>query len=407
MLFLHEIREGIKIAFEAIWANKLRSVLTTVGVVIGIVSVTLMGTALEGMNRAFDDSIRSVGADVLYVQKMPWFAGNEWWTYRNRRDITLDNAKTVERTATIPRTVSPSVSTMSIVRFRERSVDGVFISGTTEKYPEFTGTDITVGRFLTQAEAESGRPVVILGSEVAEKLFEIENPIGQLIKIDGKSFRVIGVLERQGSFLGLFSLDNQVLIPINRFMRMYGQRRNITIEVKVGSIDQLEDAKEELRGIMRQERRLAPGQPDDFAINQQEMLSQTFAGINMVVAGVGFFITGLALFVGGIGIMNITYVSVSERTKEIGIRKALGAPRRSILLQFLTESIVICLIGGLIGLMIAYPLSLIIDQTIPTAMPVSIIILALSISFSVGIISGFLPARRASRLDPVEAIRHE
>ncbi len=407
MLFLYELREGAKIAIEAIWANKLRSVLTTVGVVIGIVSVTLMGTALEGMNRAFDDSIRTVGADVLYIQKMPWFTGNEWWTYRNRPDLTLENAKTVERTATIPRTVSPSVSTMSLVRYRERSVDGVFVSGTTEKYTEFTGTDLMVGRFLTQAESESGRPVAVLGSEVAEKLFDIENPIGQLVKIDGKSFRVIGVLERQGSFLGLFSLDNQVLIPITRFMRMYGQRRDITIEVKVGNIELLDDAKEELRGIMRRERRLPPGTADNFAINQQEMLSQTFAGISIVVAGVGFFITGLALFVGGIGIMNITYVSVSERTKEIGIRKALGARRRSIMMQFLIESIVICLIGGLIGLMIAYPLSLIIDQKIPTAMPVSIIILALVISFSVGIISGFLPARRASRLDPVDAIRHE
>jgi putative ABC transport system permease protein len=407
MLFIHEVREGIRIALSAIRANKMRSVLTTVGVVIGIVSVTLMGTALEGMNRAFDESIESIGADVLFVQKFPWFTGDDWWIYRNRPDIRMEHASALERYAVIPQAVSPSASMMSRMSFRERSVESVFISGTTHRYTEFSGADLLLGRFMTQPEAESGRPVVVLGSEVADRLFGIENPIGQLVKIDNHSFRVIGVLDRQGSFLGLFSLDNQALIPMNRFLRMYGHRRDITVEVKVGNLDLIEEAKEEIRGIMRRERRLEPWEDDNFAINQQEMLTNTFAGISMVIGGVGFFITGLALFVGGIGIMNITYVSVSERTKEIGIRKSLGAPNRSILMQFLMESAFICLLGGILGVMIAYPLSMIIDQVIPTAMPVSIVVIALIISFMVGIISGFLPAFRASRMDPVEAIRHE
>ncbi len=407
MLFFYEIREGIRIAFQAIRANKMRSVLTTVGVVIGIVSVTLMGTALEGMNRAFDESIESIGADVLYVEKFPWMGGGDWWTYRNRPDIRMEHATALERYATVPQAVSPSAMAMSRMSFRERSVDGVYISGTTHRYMEFTGTDLLYGRFMTQAESESGRPVTVLGSEVAENLFNVENPLGQTVKINNQSFRVIGVLERQGSFLGLFSLDNQALIPMNRFLRMYGHRRNITIEVKAGSLELIEETKEEIRGIMRRERRLEPWEEDNFAINQQEMLTSTFAGISAVIGGVGFFITGLALFVGGIGIMNITFVSVSERTKEIGIRKSLGAPKRSILLQFLMESGFICLLGGIIAIIIAYPLSLIIDQVIPTAMPVSIVIIALIISFTVGIVSGFMPAYRASRLDPVEAIRHE
>lgn len=407
MLFFHELREGIRIAISAIRANKMRSVLTTIGVVIGIVSVTLMGTALEGMNRAFDESIESIGADVLYVQKFPWFAGDDWWTYRNRPDIRMNHAQALERYSTIPQAVSPAANAMSRMSFRERSVEGVFITGTTHRYMEFTGTDLMVGRFMTQAESESGRPVAVLGSEVAEHLFATENPIGQLVKIRNQSFRVIGVLERQGSFLGLFSLDNQAFIPMNRFLRMYGHRRDITVEIKVGNLEMIEEAKEEIRGIMRRERRLEPWEDDNFAINQQEMLTNTFSGISTVIGGVGFFITGLALFVGGIGIMNITYVSVSERTKEIGIRKSLGAPNRSILMQFLMESAFICLLGGIIGVMIAYPLSLIIGQVIPTAMPVFIVVIALIISFTVGIVSGFLPAFRASRLDPVEAIRHE
>jgi putative ABC transport system permease protein len=407
MLFFHELREGIRIALEAIRANKMRSVLTTVGVVIGIVSVTLMGTALEGMNRAFDESIASIGADVLYVQKFPWFTGDDWWIYRNRPDIRMEHAAALDRYSTISQAVSPSASAMERMSYRERSVEMVFITGTTHKYTEFTGTDLLLGRFMTQAESESGRPVVVLGSEVAEGLFGLENPVGQLVKIGNHSFRVIGVLEQQGSFLGLVSLDNQAFIPMNRYLRMYGSRRDISIEVKVGSLDMIEEAKEEIRGIMRRERRLEPGEEDNFAINQQEMLTTTFSGISAVIGGVGFFITGLALFVGGIGIMNITYVSVSERTKEIGIRKSLGAPKRSILMQFLMESAFICLLGGILGIAIAYPLSLIIDQVIPTAMPVSIVIIALIISFVVGIVSGFLPAFRASRMDPVEAIRHE
>jgi putative ABC transport system permease protein len=389
MLFFHELREGIRIALEAIRANKMRSVLTTIGVVIGIVSVTLMGTALEGMNRAFDESIASIGADVLYVQKFPWFTGDDWWIYRNRPDIRMEHAAALDRYSTISQAVSPSASAMERMSYRERSVEMVFITGTTHKYTEFSGTDLLLGRFMTQAESESGRPVVVLGSEVAEGLFGLENPLGQLVKIGNHSFRVIGVLEQQGSFLGLVSLDNQAFIPMNRYLRMYGSRRDISIEVKVGSLDMIEEAKEEIRGIMRRERRLEPGEEDNFAINQQEMLTTTFAGISAVIGGVGFFITGLALFVGGIGIMNITYVSVSERTKEIGIRKSLGAPKRSILMQFLMESAFICLIGGIIGIALAFPLSLIINQVIPTAMPVSIVIIALIISFVVGIVSGF------------------
>jgi putative ABC transport system permease protein len=250
--------------------------------------------------------------------------------------------------------------------------------------------------------------VTAIGTEVAANLFPNENPIGKTIKVGGYAYRVIGVFEKQGNFLGMESLDNRVYVPITRYFGEFKSHRGgIQIMVKARSVEELDDTKEEIRGILRKSRHLKPAQEDDFAINQQEMLIQTFNQIGGVIALVGLFITGLSLFVGGIGIMNIMFVSVTERTREIGIRKAIGAPRRTILLQFLMESAALCLLGGIIGIIIAFPLSLVIDTFLPTAMPLSVVGIAILVSLFVGVLSGFLPAFRASRMDPVEALRYE
>ncbi len=407
MNLLSEIKEGLRIAFLAIKANKMRSILTTLGIVIGVVSVTMMATAIEGVDRKFAESASAFGANVLYVQKYPWVGHEDWWIYRNRKDITLQISNDIENNAKLVEAVAPNVVTVRSSQYLDKVMKNTFVTGTNEQYIYASATAIKDGRFISQEEAQGGRPVCVIGANIAENLFPNIDPIGKTLKIAGYPYQIIGVLEKQGGLFGIFTADNRAFIPIRSFMNNFGSRRDITINVLAKRGVDIDDVKEELRGIIRKARKLSPAAPDDFNINEQDLLIQTFSTITAVIAGVGFFITGLSLFVGGIGIMNIMFVSVTERTKEIGIRKAIGAKRRTILLQFLIESSVICLIGGFIGLAISYPLSLLANQILPTAMPLSVVFIAISISLIVGVISGFLPAYKASRLDPVEALRYE
>ena len=407
MDFLRELGEGLAISFRAIRANKMRSVLTTLGIVIGIVSVTLMATAIEGVNRAFDKSASAFGTDVLYVQRFPWVSNEDWASFRNRRQLETSYASQIERQSMMADAVAPVVATRRRATYRDNSTEDAFVTGTTHEYLNAAGVILEDGRFFTAEESAGGRPVCAIGATVAENLFPREDPIGKTIRVAGHPYTVLGVFEKQGGLFGVFTSDMRVFVPLNSFEGKFGGRRDVTIQVRVADLKQMDDAKAELEGIMRKIRRIQPGKPSDFNINQQEVLTAAFAPISLVIASVGLFITGLSLFVGGIGIMNIMFVSVTERTKEIGIRKAIGAPRRSILMQFLAEAAALCLIGGLIGLAIAFPLSLIVDQVLPTAMPLSVVFISIGISLMVGVVSGFLPAYRAAKMDPVEALRYE
>jgi putative ABC transport system permease protein len=240
---------------------------------------------------------------------------------------------------------------------------------------------------------------------VATNLFKREPPLGNRITVGDHWFEVVGVLEKQGTFLGLFSLDNQVIVPLAQFTTAFWNNPDCQVQVKVTQLEALEEAKEEVRSAMRKIRRVAPSDPDDFAINQQDQFVKMFHKLGGTIAAIGVFITGLSLFVGGIGIMNIMFVSVAERTREIGIRKAIGAKRRTILLQFLIEAACICLLGGLIGLGIAWPLTLAMQRVLPATMSLPVVGIALMVSLLTGVLSGFFPAWRAARMNPVEALR--
>lgn len=412
MNFFAELREGLSISFAAIRANKLRAALTTLGIVIGIVTVTLMGTAIEGLNRSFMQSISSLGADVLYVSRQNWITRThaEWLEMMKRREISTDQSRALEKQATFALAVAPSADDYRSVKFKNRRSDSVQVIGTTESYLMTSGVGLSQGRFLTAAEADGGRPVCVIGSQVATNLFLREQPLGSHISIGPRTFEVVGVMEKQGSMLGSFSLDNRVIIPLRQFTTWFWSNPDLEIAVKVKNVTQLEDAREELRHVMRRIRHVKPGQPDDFSINQQDQFVEMFHRVAGTIAAIGLFITGLSLFVGAIGIMNITFVSVKERTKEIGTRKALGARRRTILLQFLIEAISICLIGGLIGLSLTYGLVFAVAQAFP-AFPVEfsigLVFVSMAVSVVVGIVSGFAPAWGAARLDPVVALRYE
>lgn len=412
--FYYELNESIRIAFAQIRANKLRSALTALGVIIGIVAVTLMGTAIRGIDAGVDRSFAGFGDDILYVTKWPWRDVDDWWNLRNRRPIRFDYARQInEWIATHPEShlkiaVPTAQRGTNIVRGEYR-LNNIYTLGTSSDYSRITRSDMKEGRFFSDFEAQAGRNVAVIGFDVADALFPVESAVGKTVRIRDQNFQVIGVVARQGSFLGLFSWDSLVAMPLTTYRRYYRLGDGGEVRVQVDST-RMNEARDELRGLMRRIRQLSPERRDDFEINEQGTIRARLDPIKNGIALAGLFITGLALFVGAIGIMNITYVSVKERTKEIGTRKALGARRRTILLQFLVEAVSICFVGGLAGLALAGGLTRlvgVIAPAFPLVFSVGLVAIGLTISVLTGIFSGFAPAWQASKLDPVVALRYE
>jgi len=409
---LYEIKEGLLISLKAIRANKGRSVLTTLGIVIGVASVVLMSTAIKGIDQSFQSGVASLGSDNLYIDKWAWFNNDiPWWEMRNRKHIKMEEFELYKDLAQLPAAVAPSVGSHRTIKFKERAVESISITGTDHNYISTTNLTFDEGRFFTELESNGGRNVVVIGSEIAKKLFPQGAAMHQFVKISGHKFKVVGVLEEQGSWvMGEWNPDNQVYVPIQNVFKYFASRhsRGVTINVRAKNSLMVEATKEEAIGVMRRVRGLKYNEKNDFSINQQEGLLTNINETVGVIQIAGLLITGLALFVGAIGIMNIMFVSVKERTREIGIRKAIGATKRTILGQFISESAIICLIGGMIGLAIAIIGSMVIAQfDFPVTVDADAVILAITISLITGVLSGLAPAYTAAKLDPVDALRYE
>ena len=401
LLFL----ENFKISLSAVFANKIRSILTALGIIIGILSVTLMGTLISGLDRSFESSMSWLGKDILYVSRYEWFSDMDWWEVRNRPKMLPEYVGKIKERSSYAMAVAPVMQRGASLSYEDKETR-TEIFGTNEEYMATISTDIEHGRFFTRNEDRSGSRVVVIGNGISEAFFGDQDPIGQYIKIDKMKFRVIGVLEKQGKFLGLFSVDKQAILPFGAYKRIFSRRGWMRLSVKVPP-DKLEEGFDEITSVMRHIRGLRPNEKNDFAINQTKAFEKQYTTLKIAIGGTGLFITLLSLVVGGIGIMNIMFVSVKERTREIGVRKAIGATSGMIMGQFLMESVTICLFAGSIGIFLAYIISYFINMFFPSTLPFGLSIAAMLMSMIVGVVSGLIPSYRAAKLDPIDSLRYE
>ena len=397
--------ENLRISLAAVFANKTKSLLTALGIIIGVLSVTLMGTLISGLDRSFESSMSWLGKDILHVSRYEWFSEMEWWEVKNRPRIKSEYVDKIKNLSKHALAVSPVMQRGASLSYEDKETR-TEIFGTNEEYMETISTDLDMGRFFSLSEDRNGSRVTIIGYGLKEAFFGFENPLGKHIKIDNIKFRVIGVLEKQGKFLGLFSVDNQAILPFGAYKRIFSKRGWMRLSVKVPE-QKIEEGYDEITGIMRQIRGLKPSEKSDFAINQTKAFEAQYNTLKLAIGGTGYFITLLSLIVGSIGIMNIMFVTVKERTREIGIRKAIGATNGMILSQFLMEAVTICFFAGLIGLLSAYIISLFINQVFPSTLSLGLSLFSIFISMLVGILSGIIPAYKASKLDPIDALRYE
>ncbi len=405
-----QLFESVMLALASIWANKLRSMLTLLGNIVAVSSIITVVALITGVNEAVSDAILSdLGADSFTIQRTGVTQNeDDFERMRNNPLVTLEDADAVRRFATSVSAIMAQAQTATRVAYRDEELETLQIQGVSEEYLNFATFDAERGRMITPTEIKRRRLVTLIGWGTADRLFAGADPLDKTIKIAGMPFTVIGVSKKKGAAFGQ-SLDEFAVIPLGAYQRLFGARQSLSLMVKPRDPTLAATAQDEARIALRVERRLKPAEPDNFGIlasgSMMELFQQAVAGIAVLLVG----IVGLSLLVGGIVIMNIMLMVVSERTREIGLRKALGAKRRDIMSQVLTESVTLSVVGGIVGIALGAMFSTIIASLTPVPSSVELwsVALGVIITAAVGLFFGWMPARRAALLDPIEALRRE
>jgi putative ABC transport system permease protein len=408
------IASGFKMAMQELWKNKLRTFLSLFGITIGIFCIIGVLATVNSLQHNIQSELKDLGSNTIYIDKWDYTAGGgpdyPWWRYVKRPEPKFDEIKEIKERTPSAKFVAFDINTNDQVEYNDNTLSGVNIYGNSEEFQDIQPVDIAYGRFITSAEFDHGSPVMVIGNEVAEKLFvSPEIAVGKIMDIRGKKAEVIGVIKKQGqSMIGGWQFDKSVILPYKFAMNVMVAKNSNPVILVQGK-DNLRSValKDDLKGAMRAIHKLSPTQDDNFALNDindlSDQVSRIFGPLNMG----GWIIAGISLIVGMFGVANIMFVSVRERTSQIGLKKAVGAKRRVILLEFLLESAFLCLVGGLMGLLLVFILTKILSGALhfPVFISSSNLVTAISICIIVGVAAGIIPASQAARMDPVVAIR--
>jgi len=410
MIIAKLIYESLIFAINALITNKVRTILSLLGITIGIFSIISVFTVFDSLEGAIKSEINSLGSNVIFIQKWPWAMGGDypWWKYLNRPEPKLKELAELQKRSNTVESSTYMFNVRRNVYYKNNSMEEIPVVAVSHDYPNVMNLELQDGRYFTEIESNGGRNIAIIGSEIAENLYQGADPIGKTIKIFGSKLNVIGIIKKEGESVFGDSRDNYVLIPVKYASNVIDDRNiQSTIIVKAKPNITNEHMMDELTGIMRSIRKLPPRADDDFALNETDIINKGFDQLFGVIKMVGWIIGAFSLLVGGFGIANIMFVSVKERTTQIGIQKSLGAKRYFILVQFLFEAVFLSIIGGIVGLLLVYGLTFLADSLFSFKLILTLtnVSIGIFVSAIIGLVSGFIPAFIASRLDPVEAMR--
>lgn len=411
MIFFRIFKESLNFAWHALAVNKLRTFLSLLGVTIGILTMVSVFTVFDSLERSIRSSVQDLGSNVVYVQKWPWGGGGSypWWKYMARPNPSFSELEKLDQRISTSQNLAYAYGQSTDIQTGRQSVEDATLLAVSYDYNRIWRHSLNQGRYFSLMESRQGSPVAVLGHDVAGGLFPSGRALGQQIRVMGRKLRVIGVLDKQGQSLVGNNVDGNVLVPASflRGIMSLKDRNGAMLMAQAKEGVELQAMKDDLEGSMRSIRRLKPRAENNFALNEISLITSSLDSLFGVIGIAGTIIGGFSVLVGGFGIANIMFVSVRERTNQIGIQKSLGAKRYFILLQFLLESIILCLIGGVLGISVVAALVPLVgaEWDFEIALSTYNVLQGLMIAVGIGIISGFVPALMASRLDPVEAIR--